>query len=218
MSAIFDRKIHKTLSDAKLELAVYTATARLATGRKTVVTSDLFPEYQELRDYASEIKKHTIDSLDYYLEQLQANVEAHGGKVVFCKDAAEVTAFMVRLAREKNAPNIVKSKSMATEELDFNEHLKEHGLEPVETDLGEFLVQLAGQRPYHIVGPSMHMTRYDVAELFAKHLGVEHETDPPRQTMIARRVLRLHGGDLVARPRDGGGLVLAARLPPAQVS
>lgn len=190
MSVVFDRKIHKTLSNEKLELAVYTATGRLATGRKNVVTPALFPEYQELRDYASEIKKHTIDNLDYYLEEFERNVEAYGGKVVFCRDAAEVTAFMVKLAREKNAPRIVKSKSMATEELDFNEHLKEHGLEPVETDLGEFLVQLAGQRPYHIVGPSMHMTRYDVAELFTKHLGVEYETDPPKQTMIARRVLR----------------------------
>jgi L-lactate dehydrogenase complex protein LldF len=190
MSVIFNQKIHRTLSNAKLELAVYTATGRLATGRKNVVTPELLPEYQELRDYASEVKKHTIDNLDYYLEEFQRNVEAHGGKVVFCRDAAEVTAFMVSLARDKNAPNIVKSKSMATEELDFNEHLKEHGLEPVETDLGEFLVQLAGQRPYHIVGPSMHMTRYDVAELFTKHLGVEHETEPEKQTMIARRVLR----------------------------
>jgi L-lactate dehydrogenase complex protein LldF len=190
MSVQFDEKIRKTLADAKLELAVYTATGRLATGRRQTVAPEVFPQYEELRTQASAIKKHTIDNLDYYLEQLQANVEAHGGKVVYCRDSAEVVDFVVKLAREKNAPNIVKSKSMATEELDLNEHLKEHGLEPVETDLGEFLVQLAGQRPYHIVGPSMHMTRYDVAELFTKHLGVERETDPPKQTMIARRVLR----------------------------
>jgi L-lactate dehydrogenase complex protein LldF len=190
MSAEFDQKIHKTLANAHLQTAVYTGTGRLASNRRAVVAPEVLPEYQELRDQASAVKKHTMDNLDYYLEQLTSKVEERGGKVVFCRDGAEVAEFMVNLAREKDAKLIVKSKSMATEELDFNERLKEHGLEPVETDLGEFLVQLAGQKPYHIVGPSMHMTRHDVCELFTRHLGVEPETVPEKQTMIARRVLR----------------------------
>ncbi len=178
MSVEFDQKIHKTLSNPPLLEAVYIATGRLANGRRQIVQPERMPEYEELRTQAELIKKHTIDNLDYYLEQLETNVKAHGGQVVYCKDGAEVADFVVGLARERSAYNIVKSKSMATEELDLNERLKEHDLEPVETDLGEFLMQLAGQRPYHIVGPSMHMTRYDVAELFTRHLGVEHETDP----------------------------------------
>ncbi len=190
MSAAFDRKIHETLSNPDLLNRVYTGTGRLAAARRKVVGADALPEYQELRDQASRIKKHTIDNLDYYLELFESKVKAHGGRVVCCRDGAEVAEFVVNLAQEKKARNIVKAKSMATEELDFNERLKERGLDPVETDLGEFLVQLAEQRPFHIVGPSMHMTRYDVAELFTKHLGVERETDPPKQTMIARRVLR----------------------------
>lgn len=190
MSVEFDRKIHKTLADANLLLASYVATGRLLSQRREAVSPRALPEYEELRDQASRLKKHTIENLDYYLEQLERNVAARGGKVIFAKDGAEVADFMVRLANEKGVRRIVKSKSMATEEIDFNERLNESGLETVETDLGEFLVQLAHQRPYHIVGPSMHMTRYDVADLFTRNLGVEHETVPEKQTMIARRVLR----------------------------
>ncbi len=148
------------------------------------------PEYQDLRTQASAVKKHTIENLDYYLEQFERQVDKHGGKVVYCKDGDEVADFVLGLAKERGARLIVKSKSMTTEEIDFNERLEHHGLESVETDLGEYILQLAHERPYHIIAPALHMTRFDVAGIFTKALGVENETVIEKQAGIARAVLR----------------------------
>ncbi|HWB97994.1 MAG TPA: LutB/LldF family L-lactate oxidation iron-sulfur protein [Bryobacteraceae bacterium] len=190
MSVLFDEKIHKALDDPKLQLAIYTATGRLMDKRREAVASQVLPDYQELRTQANALKKHTIRNLDYYLEQFEANVAAHGGKVVYCKDATEVADFVLSLARERRAELIVKSKSMTTEEVDLNERLEHHQLESVETDLGEYILQLAHERPYHIVAPALHKTRYQVADLFTEKLGVPNETVIEKQTMIARSVLR----------------------------
>ena len=105
--------------------------------------------------------------------------------------------FVFDLAKERKARLIVKSKSMTSEEIHFNERMKEHQLEPVETDLGEYILQLAEERPYHIVAPALHKTRYDVAELFSAKLGVEKEVVIEKQTKIARGVLR---EEVSARP------------------
>ncbi len=190
MSAEFQQKIHETLADANLQLAIYTATGRLKDKRVENVAPDVLPDYQELRAQANAIKKHTIENLDYYLEEFERNVEAHGGKVVWCKDAGEVSDFILGLAKERRARLIVKSKSMTTEEIDLNESLEHQGLESVETDLGEYILQLAHERPYHIVAPALHKTRYDVAGIFSKNLHVPEETVPEKQTAIARAVLR----------------------------
>lgn len=190
MSVAFDEKIHTTLADANLQLAIYTATSRLIDKRRNAVKDDVFPDYQEMRTQANAIKKHTIENLDFYLEQLEANVIAHGGKVVWCKDGSEVADFVLGLAKERGAELIVKSKSMTTEEIDLNERLEHHHLETVETDMGEYILQLAHERPYHIVAPALHKTRYDVAEIFGRRLGVENETVIENQCKIARSVLR----------------------------
>ncbi|HTX35165.1 MAG TPA: LutB/LldF family L-lactate oxidation iron-sulfur protein [Bryobacteraceae bacterium] len=190
MSAEFDRKIHATLSDANLQLAIYTSTARLKDGRVNVVAPQTLPDYQELRTQANAIKKHAIENLDYYLEEFERNVVAHGGKVVYCKDGTEVSDFVLALAKERGARLIVKSKSMTTEEVDLNERLEHHGLESVETDLGEYLLQLAHEKPYHIVAPALHKTRYDVADILSRSLHLPTETVPEKQTAIARAVLR----------------------------
>ena len=139
---------------------------------------------------ANQLKKHTIDNLDYYLEQFEANVVAHGGQVVYARDASEAVAFLADLAKQRNARLVVKSKSMTTEEVGLNEHLGKNGIEVVETDLGEYIIQLAHERPYHIVAPALHMTRYDVADLFTRKLGVANETEIEKQTHIARGILR----------------------------
>jgi L-lactate dehydrogenase complex protein LldF len=190
MSVAFDEKVHKTLADANLQLAIYGATARLIDHRKHAVTATALPDYQELRTHANALKRHTIDHLDRYLEEFEGNVAAHGGKVIYCQDATEVADFVLALAKERGAQLIVKSKSMTTEEIDLNERLQHHDLESVETDLGEYILQLAHQRPYHIVAPALHLTRYDVGDLFARTLGVANETAPEKQTLIARGVLR----------------------------
>lgn len=179
-----------TLADANLQLAIYSNTGRLIDKRRGAIGADVLPDYQELRSTAHEIKKHTIENLDWYLEEFERNVEAHGGKVIWCETGADVASFVLDLAKKRGSRLIVKSKSMTTEEIDLNEHMHEHGLEAVETDLGEYIIQLAEQRPYHIVAPALHMTRYDVAEVFTRKLGIPEETVPENQTMIARGVLR----------------------------
>ena len=180
--------IKTTVADSKLQLAIYTATGRLMQKRSDSIGGDT--GFEALRTQANAVKKHTIDNLDFYLEQFEAQVQAHGGKVVYCSDATEVADFVLGLAKERQARLIVKSKSMTTEEIDLNERIEHHGLEAVETDLGEYIVQLAHERPYHIVAPAMHKTRYDVAELFTEKLGIPHEIVIEKQTMIARSVLR----------------------------
>ncbi len=190
MSVEFDSKIHSTLADASLQLAIYTATGRLKDKRTETVAPEVLPDYQELRTQANALKKHSIENLDHYLEEFERNVEARGGKVIYCKDGTEVADFVLGLARERKAHLIVKSKSMTTEEVDLNERLEHHGLESVETDLGEYILQLAHERPYHIVAPALHKTRYDVAEIFTQRLHVPNEVVIEKQTAIARAVLR----------------------------
>ena len=190
MPSAFDQKIHAALADPKLQLAIYTATGRLKDKRSEIVAPDALPEYQDLRTQANAVKQHTIDNLDHYLEEFERHVEAHGGRAIYAKDATDVADFVLALAKERGARLIVKSKSMTTEEVDLNERLGHHGLEAVETDLGEYILQLAHERPYHIVAPALHKTRYDVAEIFSRSLNIPQETVPEKQTMIARGVLR----------------------------
>src|SRR5580704_17877015 len=182
--------IQQSLDDPRLQLAIYTATRRLIDHRAGVVSDEALPHYQDLRNEANAIKKHTIENLDYYLEQLEANVIAHGGHVVFCRTGAEAADFVLDLAKKRGAHMLVKSKSMTSEEIHFNERLEKHHLEAVETDLGEYILQLAHQRPYHIVAPALHLTRYDVADVFTKELGAENEVVIEKQTKFARGVLR----------------------------
>jgi L-lactate dehydrogenase complex protein LldF len=190
MSTAPHQQFRQTLEDAALQEAVYSATGRLMTKRRDTVRPEVLPDYQELRAQANALKRHTIENLDHYLEMFEAAVTARGGKVVWCKDSGEVVEFLAALAKEKDARLLAKVKSMTSEEIELNEHLARHGLEAVESDLGEFIVQLAHSRPYHIVAPALNLTRYDVADLFTRTLGVEHETVPENQTKIARRVLR----------------------------
>jgi L-lactate dehydrogenase complex protein LldF len=190
MSLDFDRKIHEALANPKQRLAIVNATGKMKDLREASVAPSLLPDYQELRAQANALKKHAIDHLDYYLEQFERNVAANGGEVVWAKDAGEVADFILSLARERQARLIVKSKSMTSEEVDLNEHLERHGLEAVETDLGEYIMQLAGERPFHIVGPALHKDRYDVAEIFERRLGIGRETVIENQAAIARGRLR----------------------------
>jgi L-lactate dehydrogenase complex protein LldF len=183
-------KIDETLQDGRVQLAIYAATGRLMAKRKDSIAPGACPDYQELRAQANAIKRHTIENLDYYLEQVEKSVTQRGGEVVFCRDATEVADFILGLAKRRNAHLVVKSKSMTTEEIDLNERLEHHGMEAVETDLGEYILQLAHEKPYHIVAPALHLTRYDVAEVFTDRLAVEREIVPEKQTLIARRMLR----------------------------
>jgi L-lactate dehydrogenase complex protein LldF len=190
MSAAFHDRIHVALSDLTLQRNIRSATERFAEKRQQAVESISAEAYQQLREQAREIKKHTLDNLDYYLEVLEARVREQGGEVIWCADSGSAVRAVLAIARENKVKLAVKSKSMTTEEVHLNEALEGAGVEPVETDLGEFIQQLSGERPFHIVAPAMHKSRQEIGNLFAEKLGVELTDEPAKLTMMARRVLR----------------------------
>ena len=190
MSAAFHERIHVALSDLTLQRNIRTATERFAEKRQQAIESISAEEYQQLREQARDIKKHTLDNLDHYLEVLEARVREQGGEVIWCPDSSSAVEAVVSIARENGVKLAVKSKSMTSEEVHLNESLEEAGVEPVETDLGEYIQQLAGERPFHIVAPAMHKSRREIGALFAEKLGMEPTEEPAELTMMARRVLR----------------------------
>ena len=119
-------------------------------------------------DAIEAVRSHTIAHLDHYVEQFADSVERLGGRVYFAADAAEAREHVAALARSQRAKLIVKSKSMVTEEIELNHALEETGAEVVETDLGEFIVQLAGERPFHIVAPAAHKSLEQIRDLFSR--------------------------------------------------
>lgn len=142
------------------------------------------------RKKAKNVKWRTIENLDKYLEQFEKNFTARGGKVIWAENADEALQAVLQICEEKKAKRIVKAKSMVTEEIHFNDFLAKHGIESVETDLGEYIQQLDGEAPYHIVTPAMHKSKEDVAKLFHEKLGVEPNLTPTELTQIARKNLR----------------------------
>ena len=146
--------------------------------------------WEEWREEAQRIKRHTIDHLDYYLEMLYANVTKAGGQVHFARDAAEANGIVAELARTRQVKLATKSKSMVSEELDLNQALEGIGVEVFETDLGEYIIQLAGETPSHLVAPALHKTKEQVAELFNDQLGVPLTDDIEEMARTAREALR----------------------------
>jgi L-lactate dehydrogenase complex protein LldF len=136
------------------------------------------------------IKDETLRRLDHYLEEFAASAERAGARVHWARDAAEACAIVSRIALDAGARTAVKSKSMATEEIHLNAALAEHGIDVVETDLGEYIIQLAGETPSHIVAPVIHKTKEQVAALFREKLAIETSTDIAALAAVARRVLR----------------------------
>jgi len=188
MADLYQIKIDEALNDPHLQAAVYTATARMADRRKATVCD--YPGFEDLRQHAHNIKRHALDHLDCYLEMLERNVTAHGGQVVWARDSEEACKFVLDLARERGIDTVVKSKSMTTEEIHLNERLEEAGIDAVETDLGEYILQLNHERPFHILAPALHKTIGDVSKIFERKLHSKPETEPERLTAIARRALR----------------------------
>ncbi len=142
------------------------------------------------RRRAKNVKWKTIERLDHYLELFESNFTARGGKVIWAETNEEALEAVLSICKAKNARQVVKSKSMVTEELHLNDFLAKHQIESVETDLGEYIQQLDGEAPYHIVTPAMHKSKEDVARLFHEKLGVPPHLSPPELTQIARQNLR----------------------------
>jgi L-lactate dehydrogenase complex protein LldF len=149
-----------------------------------------FQDWEAARTAAAEIKWHSINHLDTYLLEFERNISARGARVFWAKDSAEARQYILELARRKNAKTIVKSKTMVSEEIHLNEELESAGFRVIESDLGEYIVQLRKEAPYHIVFPAMHLTRNQISDLFQQKLGSQSTTDPEALTMTARAALR----------------------------
>ncbi len=139
---------------------------------------------------ASYVKSQAINHLHDYLLQFEKNITANGASVVWAENTIEAIDAVKKILIENHSKTVVKSKSMTTEEIDLNEHLEEIGVEPLETDLGEYIVQLAGEKPYHIVTPCMHKSRQDIAELFTEKFNTPEGSTPEFLTAWVRQKLR----------------------------
>jgi L-lactate dehydrogenase complex protein LldF len=149
-----------------------------------------FQSWEDARDLAAQTKYDAVNHLDQYLMEFTEKIEARGAKVFWASSAKEARDFILRVARENGVRSIIKSKTMTSEEIHLNDALEKEGYGVIESDLGEYIVQLRKEPPYHLVFPAMHLTRAQISELFQKELGSSPTDDPEELTMIARRAMR----------------------------
>ena len=149
-----------------------------------------FTDVHLARERAKNIKWKAIETLDKQLETFESAITRRGAKVIWAEDAQQALDAIQKICEEKSCKTLVKSKSMVTEEIHLNDFLEKNGIESVETDLGEYIQQLDGEPPYHIVTPAMHKSKEDVAKLFAEKLGTDPKATPEQLTLTARRILR----------------------------
>ncbi len=150
-----------------------------------------FANLHYAREKAKNIKWKTIENLDKYLIQFEQNFTKNGGKVIWAQNAEEANQAVLEICKQHGASQVVKSKSMVTEEIHLNAFLEKHQIESVETDLGEYIQQLDGETPYHIVTPAMHKSKEDCARVFHEKLGTEPNLTPNEITLVARNNLRV---------------------------
>jgi len=181
----FAANARAALGDPFLQRALRTTLERFRELQAAVIAE--VPQWQALRTQAHAIKLHTLGRLDRYLEELEAQVSARGGHVHWARDGAEAARIIARLARGRR---VVKSKSMTSEEIRLNEALARAGCEVTETDLGEYLLQLAGEAPSHLIAPIVHRSKESIAELLSAAAGTPLPAEPERLTAAARILLR----------------------------
>ncbi|MCB2200644.1 lactate utilization protein [bacterium] len=205
---------------------------------KATRTRDLraaeWPDFEERRDRITERRQQAVDGLKELHESLRKQWSKHGITIHDAADAADARAIITSILHQRGISEILKSKSMLSEEIEINNHLVTEGIEPLETDLGEYIVQLRNEAPSHITMPGMHLFRQDVGQLFADKLGIPYTEDPSELTKIARKVLRqrfLHApagmigvnfavaetGHLVTVTNEGNGRMVNT-LPPVVIA
>jgi L-lactate dehydrogenase complex protein LldF len=193
--------------------------------------------YQNLelaRDRAAGIKRFTLENLPKYLTQFEENFTKNGGTVLWARTAEDAIAYVSQILTENNVKSIVKSKSMTTEEIELNHELEKIGIESVETDLGEYIVQLAGEKPYHIVTPAMHKSKQDVADLFHEKFNFPLDSTAEEMTNLARIQLRekylaagagITGANFIIADKGGicvteneGNAIMSTAFPPIHIA
>ena len=231
-SLAFRANARRALGDASLRSAMRKAADTFGTKR-----TDAFApvaDLEALRDKASALRLQVLDRLQEYGEMFASRATKAGATVHRAKDAAAAREIIARILKDRGAKTVVKSKSMVSEEIHLNAHLEKAGMEVLETDLGEYIIQLLGETPSHIIVPAIHKNRQQVGRLFAEKLGVEYTEDPQVLTKIARRAIRekflnadagLSGanfaaaasGSLVLLTNEGNGRMVTT-VPPLHIA
>ncbi|QRM28648.1 LutB/LldF family L-lactate oxidation iron-sulfur protein [Microvirga sp. VF16] len=188
----FKQNAARALNDNQLQKALGNVKQGFIDKRKAA--ADKLPEFEALRDAARDIKNHTLEHLDLYLEAYEEKVQASGGHVHFARNADEARDIILTICREAGAKTVTKGKSMISEEIGINHHLEANGIRPVETDLGEYIIQLRNELPSHIIAPAVHLNASQVEEDFRRvhtHLDAKRDLSEPVQLLTeARAVLR----------------------------
>ena len=185
----FKSRVANNLNDAFMRGAVSAAQTRFQTRRQAQV--DELGNWEDWRAHGEEIRKHVLENLDAYLYELSENVVKRGGHVFFAKTGEEASEYVKKIALQKQAKKIVKAKSMVTEEIHLNAALEETGCEVVETDLGEYILQLNDHEPpSHIIVPPLHKNRHQIREIFANKIGYEKTEQPEEMALYVREKLR----------------------------
>ncbi len=190
----FKRNASDALHDENLKLAMSFAKTGFIGKRAAAVAA--VPQWQTIRDEARELKNHVLDNLDHYLLAYEEAVIRNGGTVHWAQDGEEAAKIIVDLCTQANAKTVAKGKSMVGEEASINEALEEAGIEPIETDLGEYIIQLAKEPPSHIIAPAVHKTKEQVSELFH-----EHHQQYGRQEKITDRAALVHEARVILREK-----------------
>ncbi len=189
---LFPENARRALADDDLRVALGNVEKGFA-GARRQARADL-PEFDALRDQARDLKNHVLENLDAYLERFEARVLENGGQVHWCETPEEANRIILELCRSVGARTVTKGKTMIAEETALNDYLTQHDIEAIETDLGEYIIQLADEPPSHIIAPAVHKTKDQVSDLFQAHhhkYGLtQRQTDPRAMLDEARQVLR----------------------------
>ena len=181
-------RVQKAIANVQQKSALTAATGRLKVVRQTA--AEELSEFPDLKQRGRDMKLRTLANLEFFLSLLTKNVEALGGKIFRANTGEEVARYVVALAEKHTVKTVVKSKSMTTEEIHLNEALEQAGIEVIDTDLGERIVQLAKEKPSHMIAPAIHKTRYEIAKLFSENLRREVPSEPQEITREVRLTLR----------------------------
>lgn len=192
LSPNFKANSRQALDDEQLQKAMRHVRSNFVQKRAKAAAE--LPEFDELRDNARDLKNHVLEHLDHYLEAYEAKVSESGGKVHWASDAAEARGHVLDICRKAGAKTVTKGKSMITEEIGLNDFLEKNRIEPVETDLGEYIIQLRGEHPSHIIAPAVHVNMDQVRDEFRRahtHLPADRAMAEPQSLLSeARGVLR----------------------------
>lgn len=184
----FKARIREQIADPIMRKAVANAQERIGKNRQKMV--DELGHWEEWRDRAEQIRDHVLSNLDAYLYQLAEKITQNGGHVYFAKTKEDATNYIKLIAKAKNAKKVVKSKSMVTEEIDLNHALENAGIQVIETDLGEYILQLDQDPPSHVVVPAIHKDRYQIRKVLQEKIGYDGDETPEAMTLFIRKKIR----------------------------